>query len=284
MLETRHFNSLQSGPHILLMGGMHGDEPCGTVALERLGQELAAGQVPLLKGKVTLIARSNPFALQVNQRFVEENLNRIMAPHATPHNAERRMAVALCEQIESADIVLDLHAVTANSLPFTMLDRDIPAQREWLAALQLPYILTGWDDLYPNEAGVTVVSYAQSRKKMATVVECGCKTDPASALVAYDMARTTLGFFGLTAPWERPPVETRYLRYTQVEYKKREGSFATPWINFSPVAAQQTIGRYHDGGELKAPSDSFIIMPKENAIIGLEEWFYLAVEDSPKAP
>jgi len=278
MLDARQFNTLHSGPHLLLLGGMHGDEPCGTVALERLSQEIAAGQVPLLKGRLTIIPRCNPFALQANSRYVDENLNRIIGRHNNPHNPERRLATALCDYIEAADIMLDLHAVTASSQPFTMLDVDTEAQRNWLEALRLPYVLTGWNDLYPNEAGTTAVGHAHSHKKLATVVECGCKTDPASALEAYAMARATLGYFGFSDPQPRPDIPTKTLRYTQVEYRKRAGEFAAPWVNFSAVEAGQTIARYDDGGELKAASDGYIIMPKETAIIG-EEWFYFAVAE-----
>jgi predicted deacylase len=277
MIEARVFCSTLPGPHLLLLGGVHGDEPCGTVALARLADELASGQLELLGGRVTLVPKANPQAGTANVRYKDENLNRIMRPHDNPHTYERRVANTICQHIHGVDAVLDLHAVTAKSPPFSFLDWDTPATRAWLEKLGVPFMLKGWDTLYPEDKdSSTTVGYATSLGKPAVVVECGQKTDPATADIAYRMARITLAHHGLTAPYPLDAQPSKVLRMTQVVWKEAEGDLTAPFDNFSTVKAGQVLARYQDGHELKAQTDGHIIMPKATAVIG-EEWYYLSV-------
>ena len=278
MLEARVFCSAQPGPHLLILGGVHGDEPCGTIALTRLAQELSSGALPLLAGRVTLIPQANPAAGAANTRYTEANLNRVMRPHENPHHYEQRLANSICSYIGGADLLLDLHAVTSRSVPFTFLDWDTPQTRSWLQALGLPYALSGWDKLYPpDKDSSSSAAYAVGQGKTAVVVECGQKTDPASAEVAYAMARASLAYHGLTAPYNHAVQPTRALRLTSIGWKERDGQLLQPFTNFEAVRQGQPLARYEDGTVLQADVDGYIIMPWPTARIG-EEWYCLAVD------
>ncbi len=277
MLEARVFCSTRPGPHLLILGSIHGDEPCGTVALLRLADELALGDVTLTRGRLTLVPKANPAAHDENVRYKDVNLNRVLRKHENPHHYEHFIANSICDLVHGVDAVLDLHAVTAKSPPFTFLDWDTPETRKWLTTLGLPYALTGWDSIYPpDKDSDSTVSYANSKGKIAVVVECGQKTDPASAEVAYKIARASLSHHGLTAPFAHVPVPGKTLRMTEIIWKEQEGELVEEFENFSAVRAGQVIARLANGQTLIAPTDSYIIMPKATAVIG-EEWYYLAV-------
>ena len=48
-LRIHTFASLNPGPRLLVMGGVHGDETCGTVGIERVLAELDSGALRLLR-------------------------------------------------------------------------------------------------------------------------------------------------------------------------------------------------------------------------------------------
>ncbi len=84
LIDTVSFDSLVPGPRLLFLGGVHGDENPGMLALSRLLADLQAGKIRLLRGKVTVAARVNAGAAKRGLHFLEENLNRIVKRHDAP--------------------------------------------------------------------------------------------------------------------------------------------------------------------------------------------------------
>jgi len=275
LIDTTRFDSLVAGPHLLLLGGVHGDESPGVASLVKLLDDMGAGRIRLVRGRLTIVPRVNAGAVKRGVHFLEENLNRIMRRHDAPATHEQRLANELIELIGSADAVLDLHGTTAPTRPFVFLDDESPANRAWADALGADYLLCGWPALYAGGHTVTTTEYAQARGKRALTVEVGQNDDAACAARGHAFARRSLAHFGMTEPVSPPP-PGRPLRLTRVIYREREGAFARPWSNCDPVKAGQVLARYADGVELAAPEDGFMIMPFEGAAAG-EEWYYLAV-------
>jgi len=77
MLSISSYSGATPGPHILILGGIHGDERCGVIALSHLKFELEQKVISLKAGRVTLVPLCNPAAYQKNQRFIKHNLNRV---------------------------------------------------------------------------------------------------------------------------------------------------------------------------------------------------------------
>ena len=69
------YASNEPGPLLIVIAGMHGNEPAGVLALDRVFSDLQKYRPPF-KGKVMGI-RGNISALMVQQRFVDTDLNRI---------------------------------------------------------------------------------------------------------------------------------------------------------------------------------------------------------------
>ena len=275
MIEVHRFFSRGPGPRVLLLGGVHGDEKAGVLALERLAAEFASGRLSLARGQLTIAPRVNAEAVARGVHFVDENLNRIVRPRAAPATREQGLAAELIPLIDAADAVLDLHGAPAPTAPFVFLDDESVPVRGWAEALGADYLLTGWPALFAGSDTVTTTEYAQSRGKRALTVEAGRNDDPAAAEFAFDAARRAIAHFGLIVGAPRRP-KPKALRLTAVVRRERGGKFARPWKNFDPVAKGEVIARRDDGAELTAPEDAAIVMPFEASEPG-GEWYYLAV-------
>lgn len=94
----------EPGPTVVVIGGVHGDEPAGYLAAEKLLQ----GQV--LSGTLVLVPRSNVEAIRRNARYYGRNMNRLFPGKADGDEMER-LAYQLWRLTADAkpSLVLTLH-------------------------------------------------------------------------------------------------------------------------------------------------------------------------------
>ena len=110
----------RSGPRLIILGAVHGDEVCGTLALRRIRAELDNGRLRIAAGSVTLVPVTNPLAFQLARRAGERDLNRRLCPVAHPRDFEDHVANWLCPLLASHDVLLDLHSFRAPGTPFVL--------------------------------------------------------------------------------------------------------------------------------------------------------------------
>ena len=128
------------GPTLLVIAGVHGDEPSGPAA----ARALAAGK-PARRGRLLILPEANPKALAAESRAVpgRGDLNRAFPGRGFGTPAERR-AAALFRMIQSArpDLVLDLHESdgtwTEGQGPFLVVPALPRAAELALAMLNVP--------------------------------------------------------------------------------------------------------------------------------------------------
>ena len=311
-LRSHTFYGLAPGPRLLVLGAVHGNETCGTRAMQRLLEELERGDVVLQRGTVTFIPVTNPLAYQLGQRTGDRNLNRNMAPSAIPQDFEDRIANVLCPLLEAHDVLLDLHSFHTGGAPFVMIgpqdnSGDLEpfahaAEEMQLALHSGPYrILEGWLDTYargvqrralaasqPGSArlqtlvtnpnyGVGTTEYMRSRGGYAVTLECGQHDDPRAVDVARHAILQTLALLGLTArPPEPATMEREILRLVDVtDRESASDTFAREWRSFDAVKAGDVIGTRDGGAEVTVPADGFVVFPNPRAEVG-QEWFYFA--------
>lgn len=94
------------GPRVLVVGGIHGNEPSGMLAARALAQ----GRAPL-RGRLTVLPEANPEALEAGERTAPRpgarDLNRVFPGTGEGPDAQR--AAAVFALTGDADLVLDLH-------------------------------------------------------------------------------------------------------------------------------------------------------------------------------
>jgi predicted deacylase len=95
------------GPHLLITGGVHGDEFEPMIAVRRLAEWLPGR---LARGRVTLIPVVNEAAFRRGQRTAEDDLDLARTcPGRTNGSVTERTAASLAAEIQSADYYIDLH-------------------------------------------------------------------------------------------------------------------------------------------------------------------------------
>ncbi|MGD9856704.1 MAG: succinylglutamate desuccinylase/aspartoacylase family protein [Planctomycetaceae bacterium] len=148
---TRHeFIGDGDGPHLLITGGVHGDEFEPMAAIRRLAGMFAEGEprVAGLRGRVTLVPIVNESAFLRGHRCAEDGLDLARTcPGRTDGSLTERTAHALSELIRRADFYIDLHTggTELSVLPLAgyVLHADkaiLDAQRRMARAFNLPVV------------------------------------------------------------------------------------------------------------------------------------------------
>jgi succinylglutamate desuccinylase len=146
-----------AGPTVAIVAGMHGNEPAGIAAAQRLLSALR-GATARLRGRLVALA-GNLSALAAGQRFLERDLNRLWTAdqitrlEGTPpadddtEQAEQRALLSvlrtLGREAEGAGqelVVLDLHSTSAPSAPFAIIN-DTLRSRALALAVPIPLVL-----------------------------------------------------------------------------------------------------------------------------------------------
>ncbi|MDA1264478.1 MAG: succinylglutamate desuccinylase/aspartoacylase family protein [Planctomycetota bacterium] len=173
-----------SGPLLVLVGGLHGNEPAGVRAARRVLEELGSSSVPLC-GRVVALS-GNRQALRVGERYLSRDLNRVWRmdelaalrrgePAVDAEAQEQRELLAALEaEVDDWDgplSVLDLHTTSGGGGPFT-LAADTLQNRTLSERMPLPMVLG-------IEEGIEgpLLSYLADRGVPALVVEGGLHDD-----------------------------------------------------------------------------------------------------------
>jgi succinylglutamate desuccinylase len=138
-----HYIGEEAGPLVVVIGGIHGNEPAGVIALEQLFELLH--EEPLVnpgfafRGEL-LALRGNLEALRAGKRYIDIDLNRIWQPIS--RSAEDRYASSEARELDgllaaiehaleegpaSELILLDLHTTTAEGGVFGITGDDTPS-------------------------------------------------------------------------------------------------------------------------------------------------------------
>ncbi len=106
-LQSHTITGPGEGPHLLVTGGVHGDEFEPMVAIRRL---IALPDLRLLRGKLTLVPVVNEAAFARGNRVADDGLDLARTcPGRVDGSVTERTALFLAELIRSADYYIDLH-------------------------------------------------------------------------------------------------------------------------------------------------------------------------------
>jgi predicted deacylase len=284
------YASPEAGARLIVTGAVHGNETCGTRAIQRVMAEIDAGSLAIAKG----------------QRSGDRNLNRNLAPVADPADFEDHVANWLCPLLAQHDALLDLHSTRAKARPFATVgprDNDGPLEpfrhakqeRALARSLGVDRFVEGWLGAYEKGVkrrialgtggrhntdpryGVGTTEYMRSVGGYATTLECGQHEDPDAPEVAYRAIRNALAFLAITGD-PAPALVERYeaLRLDDViDRAHPDDRFERPWTSFDRLSKGELIATRHDGTRLTAPDDGWIVFPDAGALPG-NEWYYWA--------
>ena len=286
-----------NGPLLVIIGGIHGNEPAGVNALERLFKQLeddpradVGGTIIGLKGNVRALAQG--------VRQVNEDLNRIL----TPHRIERAFDDTNTKNIENCEIreligsirryieryrpselvVLDLHTTTASGGAFSVASHD-PLSESIAQQLGAPLVRGVLNDI----TGMTLSYFCEENMGLpcvSIIFESGQHDAPESidrAMKAIIRCSTAIGMSlpkRLIHVTDDEVIETnrslpKLVEVIHTHYTTENDGFSLKpgFKNFDPVVHNERLGKDNDG-EILCPSDGMILMPRYLAQ-GIEGYF-----------
>ncbi len=280
------------GAAVIFTGAVHGDEVCGTHAILRMISEIESGQLQIKSGMVTFVPVTNPLAYQRGEHTGERNLNRKLMPTLKPGQFEDYVANWLCPLLAQHDVLLDLHSFDEPGDPFVMvgpennrgpLEAFQYAEKEQALALRLGVrrLVDGWLSAHARgenaQFAIGTAEYMRSVGGYGLTVECGQHRDAQAQEVAYQAMLNTLRFLDMLGGDKPQRVsDVVAIRLINVVEKLHEDdSLSRSWSNFDAVVEGDIVAIRHDGSQVVAESDGYVLLPDSHALAG-GEWFYLA--------
>ncbi len=270
------------GPTLIVIGGLHGNEPAGVKALQRFFARLEAdgssiaGRVIGLSGNRRALAMGRRFlSLDLNRIWRPERLQKVRSVQGGLQDEEAEMAALdaiLAECIGLARgpaCVVDLHTTSGPGPAFTVL-HDTLMNRRFARALRIPLAL-GLEE----ELNGTLSDHLTDQGVIALTVETGQHDDHRSIDRAQAALWIVLDVAGLLPERYRRETEgarrqlereTRGLP-AAVEVRFRHaigagGEYRTNpgFSSFGQVREGQIVGT-QDGRPVSAPMSGLLLMP-----------------------
>jgi len=272
------------GPVLICVGSLHGNEPAGALALERLLRRLASPPPAGLRGCLVGLV-GNRRALAAGRRFLHHDLNRFwnreraarLRQRSEPLEAEadelrdldRELERLLKEGEGRPVFFLDLHTTSGQGPAFANLDDTLPNRK---FALELPVpLVVGIEE----ELAGTLASYLCDRGVMTVGFEAGQHQEPEAVDRAEAAVWIALEASGVLPRGSRPEVaaarrlltENRgalphvvEVLYRHVIHPGDRFRMLPGFRNFQPIAAGQLLAGDHRG-PIVAHVDGCILMP-----------------------
>jgi Succinylglutamate desuccinylase / Aspartoacylase family len=183
------YGNPNAGKRVIAVFGMHGNEPAGGIAAERVLLRLRDAN-EALNGELVVVA-GNLSAMRASVRYHETDLNRLWTEEKIELAAAKTQAQRSPEEREQQEILsvvlaelktvapeqtvlIDLHTTSATGIPFVIFGDTLP-QRKFARVYPIPSVL----GLEEQVVGV-LSSYFSRRGCTTFAVEGGQHTDPGS--------------------------------------------------------------------------------------------------------
>ncbi|MEJ4089096.1 succinylglutamate desuccinylase/aspartoacylase family protein [Galbibacter orientalis] len=152
------YTTNKAGPLLFVTAGIHGNEPSGIIALQKVFKELNASQ-PEIKGTIVGVT-GNKLALRKSVRYIDEDLNRtwteanVKSKVPTSHEYTEMQAIikvlhSYIQRKHTKNYFLDCHTTSSESLPYISV-QDVNDNNVW--AHRFPtHIIKGFSDIITGD-------------------------------------------------------------------------------------------------------------------------------------
>jgi succinylglutamate desuccinylase len=179
----------QPGPVVIVIAGIHGNEPAGPIAARRVLESLVGGALPLSGTFVALTG--NLAALQLGRRFVDRDLARLWTPAEVerargseqPSCVEQAELRGLLQEIDAIEnefadrdiLLIELHSTSGPGVPFQAIN-DTLHDRVIAFASPIPLILGIEESIRGS-----MLDYMERQGRSVLVIEGGQHEAPETA-------------------------------------------------------------------------------------------------------
>ncbi|MBK8096865.1 MAG: succinylglutamate desuccinylase/aspartoacylase family protein [Planctomycetes bacterium] len=277
----------RAGPTLLVLAGIHGNEPAGVLAVQRVLAHLQQRDVEL-RGRVVALAGNLP-ALADGRRYLARDLNRGWLPAAlqalherdpasdSPEDGQQRDLLRQFERVVTTArgpvVFVDLHTSSADGPPFLCL-ADTIDNRDLALATGVPIIL-GIEETIDGAS----LEWFSSRGIVAIAVEGGRHQHPDTVGNHEALLWLLLDHLGMVpAAAAQPERQREHLKKATagvpaiVEIAHRHAitpadrfAMAPGFSNFQPVQ-KGTLLAHDQNGEIRADYDCRMLLPLYQAL------------------
>jgi len=302
MIKTISYESINAGASLGIIGAVHGNEKCGSIAINQIINELDNGYIKLKQGKLHLMPIANPKAYSENMRFIERNLNRYLYKKQVKQYYEDHLDSIICDFIDKSDFLLDLHSYASDTKikheAFVFLSGRDKHEIEYAKNLGIKNFIYGWQQAFQNSENKEdklesqgTTEYARLNNIVAVTLECGqhlSQNAPRNAylaiinsLIYFDMLDTNCqAYIDNQIQNNNASVDDLLCIHMQDVYYRNAGDkLFQNWGHFDKIKQNQILAYRNNGDIIQAKQDGYILLPKLNASAGTE-WFYFGVQDN----
>ena len=263
------------GPHVLLIGLLHGNEIGGAIVLDRL---LRAGLRPL-RGRLTAgfanleaYSRFDP-AQPTASRFVDEDMNRVWDPSLLDGlriSLELARAREIRPLVDSADVLLDLHSMLWPSEPL-ILSGPSGKGRRLAQSLGTPGLVVAD---HGHQSGPRLIDYPrfldERTAPAACLVEAGQHWQAETVAVMQAAVEALLRRTGLAEELPAAPRPPRCAEVTMAVTATTSGfAFVDAYRGGDIVPRRNTLIALDGTTEIRTPHDDcLLVMPSLRASRG----------------
>jgi len=233
-------------PEIAVVGAIHGDEPCGARAIERILIEK-----PLLEKPVTFVV-ANEKALDRGVRYVDADLNRAFEDGGDPRDHEYGLARRLAEVLAGCT-VLSIHSTQSHPEPFGIINAEADAAADIVRSLPIEALV----EVTENEGRPFAIEAAELME-----VEAGYQKSPRASANAYRVTRAFLEATG-ALPGAREPREVPTFSLGDPIAKPAATRYEVFAENFARVEAGEVFAAA-DEHELRADTPFYPVLFSAN--------------------
>jgi len=279
----RDIKSDEIGNTVLLIGGLHGNEPLGILAIEKV---LRSVEEKGMKTKGRIIAMvGNLEASKITQRFMHKDLNRLWTRDNLDDLHYDRLDLLHTEYREMKDLydnlqeiiketdqdlfVVDLHTTSGPTIPFIVTNK-LEKCRTYTEKFPMPSIsgLTGFLDgtflSYINDLGHVGLAYEAGQHKSPmsytrfesfiwlALIHAGVLVDVEQSLIDF---HTHALVEELTTRTRSFKIISRYRIHKDEEFEMEPG-----YTNFQRIHEGEILAHNEDG-PIHSPYDGYIFMP-----------------------
>ncbi len=271
------YSSGVDGPLLFITAGIHGNEPSGVKALQKVF-EVLEGENPEIKGRVVAVT-GNRKALQLDTRFIDEDLNRTwtvenIENNSTDSHEKKEMfeIIEILNQFPKHDFskryFLDCHTTSAASAPYISV-QEVNDNDAW--AHKFPtHIIRGFSDIvlgcidhYESRIGITgfVFEGGQHQSKLAEMnhegiiwlaLQNACELDLDKLRQYPEAAKMLLK--------NKEKQKTFEISYRHGLNPTDEFNMQPGYSNFQPIKKGELLA-HQNGKPIYSEWDAYIFMP-----------------------
>lgn len=232
-------------PEYVVVGGIHGDEPCGPNAIERFIES----DYEVIEPVKFVIA--NEEALEQNKRFLETDLNRTFPGDPDSEIHEEKLASKVLEQVKGKKLV-DIHSTQSHPEPFATFSEKNDTTMDLIRCCNVKNAV-----LFPQEAGTL------NEQVDGVIVEAGLQGTEQATENAYSTLVNFLASKGIVDE-DFDTSEPRIFQYQETV----EGDWTFTAENFREIKKGEKFAE-RNGEDLVADEDFYPVLMSTSGYEGL---------------